>query len=118
MGTFNVTVRVSDSLGERFVDVEALVDTGSTYAAFPESLLVGLGITPRERGGFALPDNQVVEYPVGEAAVTLEGREFTVPVIFASEDADPLIGATTLEIFRLGIDPVARELIPVTGLRK
>ena len=118
MGIFNVPVRVSDPMGERFADVEAMVDTGSTCAVFPESLLFRLGISPLESGLFQLADNQVVEYQVGEARLGLDGRFYTVPVIFAPDTADPLIGATTLEIFRLGVDPVAQKLVPVTGMRK
>ena len=46
----------------------------------------------------------------------LEGEEFIVPVVFGPEATQPLLGAVTLEIFRLGIDPVRQRLIPVDGL--
>ena len=118
MGIFNVPVRVSDQFRERYVDLEAMVDTGSTYAVFPESILTGLGIEPIESGLFELADNRIVEYRVGQALLMLEGREYTVPVIFAPDESDPLIGATTLEIFRLGVDPVSQKLVPVLGMRK
>ena len=39
-------------------------------------------------------------------------------MIFAADDAVPLVGMTTLEILRLGIDPVAEKLVPVTAFRK
>ncbi len=39
-----------------------------------------------------------------------------MPVIFGDEDRQPLLGAATLEIFRLGVDPVSRHLIPAPGL--
>ena len=118
VGIFNVPVRVSDQFRERYVDLEAMVDTGSTYAVFPESLLARLGIEPIESGLFELADNRIVEYQVGEALLMLEEREYTVPVIFAPDESDPLIGATTLEIFRLGVDPVSQKLVPVLGMRK
>ena len=38
------------------------------------------------------------------------------PVVFVEEDSQPLLGAVTLEIFRLGIDPVEMRLVPVDGL--
>ncbi len=95
-----------------------MVDTGSTYAVFPESLLTGLGIAPREVRRFELADNRIVEYPMVRASLLLEERENIVPVVFASEDASPILGATTLEIFGLGVDPVAQKLIPVTALLK
>ena len=34
------------------------------------------------------------------------------------EGTMPLTGAITLEIFRLAVDPIAKQLIPVTGLPK
>ena len=36
-------------------------------------------------------------------------------VVFGDEDAEPLLGAVTLEEFGLGVDPVRRRLVPVDG---
>lgn len=118
MGIFNVPVRVSDQFRERYVDLEAMVDTGSTYAVFPESLLARLGLSPHRVEMFELADNRTVEYRVGEARLGLEGKEATVPVVFAPDESTPIIGATTLEIFLLGVDPVSQKLVPVLGMRK
>ena len=41
----------------------------------------------------------------------IDGIEWHCPVIFGPED-QYLLGATTLEIFNLMVDPVAGELIP------
>ena len=35
------------------------------------------------------------------------------PVVFWDENTTPLLGAVTLEIFSLGIDPVNNQLIPI-----
>ena len=43
----------------------------------------------------------------------LNGREDVSPVVFWDEDTQPLLGAVTLEIFCLGIDPVNGRLIDV-----
>ena len=118
VGIFNVSVRVSDQFRERYVDLEAMVDTGSTYAVFPESLLARLGISPHRVEMFELADNRTVEYRVGEARLGLEGKESTVPVVVAPDESTPIIGATTLEIFLLGVDPVSQKLVPVLGMRK
>ena len=118
MGIFYVTIRVADRFRERYVNVDAMIDTGSTYTSLPESLLEDLGIEREETDVFELADNRLVEYDIGETRIRLEGREFTVPVIFALDAATPLVGMTTLEILRLGIDPVAETLVPVNGLRK
>ena len=98
MGIFNVTVEIADRFREQYVALEALVDTGTTYTALPGSLLDGLGIGREETRQFRVADNRVVEFPMGETRVRLEGRELTVPVIFAPDEALPLLGMTTLEI--------------------
>jgi hypothetical protein len=36
-------------------------------------------------------------------------------VVFGPDDAEPLLGAVTMEEFALGIDPVRRELTRVRG---
>ena len=118
MGTLYVTIQVADRFRERYVNVDAMVDTGSTYTSLSETLLEELGIEREETGVFEMADNRLVEYDLGDIRLRLEGREHYVPVIFAPDNATPLIGAVTLEIMRLGIDPVAEKLVPVTAFRK
>lgn len=38
-------------------------------------------------------------------------------VAFDEEDAEPLLGAVTLEEFGLGVDAVAHKLVPAIGYR-
>ena len=63
-------------------------------------------------------DNRLVEYSMGETRLGLENRERSAPIMFAPDDTTPLVGATTLEILRLGIDPIREQLVPVNALRK
>ncbi len=113
MGTFKVEVQIGDPAALRFESVQALVDTGATYTVLPASLLTRLGVEPHTRGEFRLADGRRAELDIGRAWVQLDGRrEFTL-VVFGAEDADPLLGAVTLEEFRLAPDPVSRTLIPV-----
>lgn len=118
MGTFYVTIQVADRFNERYANIDALVDTGSSYSSFPEGLLDELGIAREETRQFELADNRIVEYHLGETHVRIQDREKTVPVMFAPDDTMPLVGATTLEILGLGIDPLAEKLVPVTAFRK
>jgi clan AA aspartic protease len=118
LGTFEIPLEVGDLAGQRFVEVNALVDTGSTYTVVPSNILSNLGVPVLERRPFELADESIVEYAIGQARVRLDGRELTVVVVFAPEDSSPLLGATTLELFSLGVDPVAQRLVPVTGLMK
>ena len=118
VGTFYIACQVADRFRERYIPVDALVDTGSSHTSLPEGLLDELGIEWERMLKCELADNRVVEYPVGETRLRIEGLEGTVPVLFAPDDELPLLGATTLEILGLGIDPIAEMLVPVNGLRK
>ena len=118
MGTFTVPIQIGDLAGKQFIQVTALVDTGSTYATLPGSILAKLGIEREGRRRFELADNRIVEYPIGQARIRLEGQELIVLVVFAPEGTDPLLGATVLEIFGLGVDPLNRRLAPIPALLK
>ena len=118
MGTFTVHIQIGDLAGGQFFDITALVDTGATYTTVSGSLLARLGVVQEGCRSFELADNRVAEYPIGQARIRLEGQELIVLVVFALEDTDPLLGATSLEIFGLGVDPVRQQLVPVTALLK
>ncbi len=68
MGTFSVAVQVGDPAGRQFVEVEALVDTGTSDSMVPRSLLTRLGIDVIDRYTYRLADEKVVEYDIGETA--------------------------------------------------
>ncbi len=118
MGTFHVTIDVGDPAGTRYVSVDALVDTGASHTLLPRTILDDLGIEPEERWPFRLADESEVEYDVAEARVRIDGLSRSTFVIFGDPGATPLLGAYTLEGFRLAADPVGRRLFPVPGLLK
>lgn len=113
MGTFHITLAPQR---ESYVPVEALVDTGATYTMLPASMLQNLGVVPHDRAEFELADGNVAEMDIGRTWVRIDGRSEIVPIIFGEEGTTALLGAVTLEIFRLGVDLVRQELIPVRGL--
>jgi len=116
MGTFKVAFEVSDPRGERWEWVEALVDTGASYTWIPASVMRELGIEPTLRFPFVLADGREIERDVVEMRVRLDGDERTTLVVFGDEGTQPLLGAYTLEGFRLAPDPVNQRLISVPGL--
>jgi clan AA aspartic protease len=118
MGTFKIAMGVGGPRGDKFVTTEALVDTGATHTLLPGKLLRELGIRSLERIPFQLAEERTVEYEIGEARIRLDGRERTTIVVFGSDDMMPLVGATTLELFNLAVDPVRQRLVPVPGLMK
>ena len=83
MGTFTVPLQVGDLLGQRFINVEALVDTGASDSVFPANTLAGLGIEPVARRTFRLADERTVDYQVGQARIRLAGEDLVVLVVFA-----------------------------------
>lgn len=112
VGTFSVTVEVGNIDGSEPMSIEALVDTGALHSMIPASILTRLHIQPQRHDRFELADGANVEYGVGTARMILEGRDGWCPVIFGP-DADSLLGATTLEILNLTVDPIAQRLTPV-----
>ena len=118
MGTFNVTVEIGTPSAGEFTQVEALVDTGATYTVLPGDALVRMDIQAIETVSFELADDRIVEYQVGEARVRLDGSERTTLVVFGPEGSAPLLGATTLHLFNLAVDPTRERLVPVPALLK
>ena len=118
LGTFTVSLQIGDLAGQRFIDIEALVDTGSSDTLLPRDILEGLGIPAVDRFTYSLAGETLVEYDVGEARLRLNGRERTTQVVFGPQGVTPLLGATTLQLFHLGVDPLQEQLAPVRGLLK
>ena len=116
MGTFNVAIQLGDLARDRFIDMDALVDTGSTYTVLPMDVLDQLGIEKEGQRSFELGDDRLVEYPIGYARMRLNGDETIVLVVFGPEGIDPLLGATALENFSLAVDPVHQRLISTPAL--
>lgn len=116
MGTFSVELQVADPQGRRYQAVEAMVDSGATYTVLPTSVLNGLGVVPHTTRWFGLADGSRIERGFGRSWVRIDGEEDISPVVFWDDDAPALLGAVTLEIFGLGIDPVNQRLIPVGAL--
>ncbi|MCE2499399.1 MAG: aspartyl protease family protein [Dehalococcoidia bacterium] len=108
MGTFRVQVGVGHPHGGDFLPVSALVDTGAAHSMMPASLLAQLGVTPLERLRFRVADGRRVEFDVADARFNVANRLRICPVIFGPEDRY-LLGATTLEIFNLMVDPTSPD---------
>ena len=118
MGTFSVEIQIGNQETGEFLQLEALVDTGSTYTLLPSEMLKCLGIKIVDQRDFELADQRSVRYDVGEARLRLNGNELTVLVVYAPEGTSPLLGATALELFGLAAEPVNQRLIPVPALLK
>ena len=116
MGTFKVTMGIGDPQGHEYESVEALVDTGTTYSTLSASFLRRLRVEINRRVEFELADGSIIERDVGQTWVQINGDTAIVPVVFADDGSAPLLGAVTLEIFLLTVDPVRQRLVPARGL--
>ena len=116
MGTFSIQFDLGDPDGEAYEPVEALVDSGATYTFIPQSMLKRMGVEPLRKMTFEIADGTRMERDFGQTWIRLDGKHIISPVIFGDDDSTPLLGAVTLEIFGLGIDPVKSRLVPAPAL--
>ena len=116
MGIFQVELEIGDSRGARFESVSAMVDTGASYTLIPAPLLRGLGVVPHTERTLMLADGRRVQMGYAWTWMKIDGQQDISPVIFGNDDATPLLGMMTLELFSLGIDPVSQRLIQVDAL--
>lgn len=117
MGTVTVPMQIGNRQGNRFEELDIVVDTGSTYTAVPRAMLERLGVPIQRSLPSETADGRIVPVDVGETVVILEGLQFHTPVIFAEEHEPILLGVVTLEEASLAVDPVAGRLIPTRLLR-
>ncbi len=117
MGIFRVKAMIwNPSNRAKTVDVELAVDTGSTYTVLPSSLLNTLGVKPIRNVKLKLANGKVVEKPLGEIGIEIEGRcASATPVVFGDEGVF-LLGAVTMEQLGLAPDPIEKKLKPVEAL--
>ena len=96
--------------------VKAVVDTGASHTIMPSSSLEELGVERKQEVNVGFGNGTAEVCYVGEARIAYTGTEWTCPVIFGADDVY-LLGATTLELFNLAVDPVRQELVssPVQG---
>ena len=115
MGAFHETIGLATRPDGPPEEIAALADTGATHTLVPAPTLRRLGVEPIGRQTFLIAGGSRVEREIGQVSIRLGDRSRTTVVVFGDEDAEPLLGAVTLEEFGLGADPVGRRLVPVDG---
>ena len=117
MGTFTHTITLISASGDARETVEALVDTGATFTSVPAALLEQLEVATERTVRLQLANGQVEERRIGSVRAELNGSQGMIPCVFGEPGEPAIIGAVTLEIFLLAVDPVQQRLTPVTGYR-
>jgi len=98
------------------LEVELLVDTGSTYSWVKRSRLEELGLRPMSRWKFKTIEGKVIERDIGEAVVECLGERATTVVVFAEDGDAEVLGVHAMEGLRLEVDPATRQLRKVEAL--
>jgi clan AA aspartic protease len=96
--------------------VEFLVDSGAVYSLLPEKDWKTLGLKPKRRMTFTLADGTKVERGISECHISLPQGDGHTPVILGEPGDEPLLGAVTLEILGLVLNPFQRSLEPMRGM--
>lgn len=94
-------------------ELEFIVDTGAIYTVIPKSVAEGLRLKKTGRRKFKIANGDVVEYPVSEAYIIINGEGVTSIVAISDEKTPLLLGVTTLELMGLKVDHVSGKLTPL-----
>ena len=94
-------------------ELEFIADTGAIYTVIPKSIANKLQLKEMDKRRFKTASGEIVEYPVSEAYITIEGKSVTSLVAIATEKTPILLGVTTLELLGLQVDPVNGKLTPL-----
>ena len=114
MGTFSVEVTVknlSDPAHSQRLPI--MVDTGATYTTLPMNIVDDLGCRPIGSRRVVFANGREEDWPVTAVLITVDGQEGPTFCLIGPTGGPALLGAVTLEEFALGVDPVAKRLIPV-----
>jgi aspartyl protease family protein len=95
------------------LEVDFLVGTGAIYTVISKTVADKIALKELGKRKFKTGSG-VVELPVAEAYLTVEGEGVTSLVAVSSDDEMPiLLGVTTLELLGLQVDPVMGKLKPL-----
>jgi len=104
-----VKAKIGNVDGKKVVEVDALVDTGATLTVVPRRLAEELGLRATGKATVATASG-VVELEKTRIWVELEGKGEVVPALVSDVSYLVLIGATTLEVLGLQVDPISGKL--------
>lgn len=111
MAVFTVPIEVGNLHGGDMMGVSAVVDTGAAHTMLPESLLKQIRVDPELEKSFIFGNSSEQVMSVGFCRITWQNEKAVCPVIFGPE-GKYLMGATTLEIFDVAVEPGQHRLVP------
>ena len=96
--------------------VRFLVDSGAQYTLLPHDTWRAIRLSPKRTMSFALADGTEVDRDISECHISLPQGEGHTPVILGEPGDEALLGAVTLEILGLVLNPFKRTLQPMRML--
>lgn len=94
-------------------NINFLVDSGANYTLLDKETWESLGLKQKKILTFTLADGTKIERGVSECRIEILGEEFHTPVILGETGDEPLLGAVTLEIMGVVLNPFNRTLQPM-----
>ena len=86
-----------------------LVDSGALYTLVPQRQWKLIGLKPKRKMTFTLADGTQVRRSISECHIALPQGEGHTPVILGEPGDEALLGAVTLEILGLILNPFTRS---------
>ena len=118
MGVTHVSVTVRNPAApERVWDGEFLVDTGAIDSLVPRIRLESIGIRPGGTRTYELADGTKRAFDIAVAQFEFMNETVGGTVIFADDDAEPLLGVTALESAGIEVDPRNEQLKRLSAVR-
>ena len=96
--------------------IEFLVDSGAVYTLLPHKDWKALGLKRKRTMTFTLADGTKIERGISECHISLPQGDGHTPVILGEPGDEPLLGAVTLEILGLVLNPFKRSLEPMRAM--
>ncbi|MBM2814752.1 MAG: hypothetical protein HW421_1514 [Ignavibacteria bacterium] len=100
-------------------EINMLVDSGASYSLITQKNWQELGLKPKREMEFVMADGSRISRKISECFIEIpflksEGHS---PVILGEDgDDENLLGAVTLEIFGLVLDPLNRTIKPMKAM--
>jgi len=111
MGYVYIKGLLGDPAKRRVREVKFLADTGAGYVGLHPKLAEDLQLAPVGKTKVVVVDNRVIDVEVTPVYVKVLDREAIVMAAII-ESPEPLLGAFTLEVLGLSVEPSTGEVKP------
>jgi clan AA aspartic protease len=97
----------------KWIEAEAVIDTGATMLVLPQNLVDELGLRKIREATVKYANNQRQRKSVyAGLLVEIKGRVGSFDVLAEKEGTEPLVGQIVLEELDLVVEPRTRTLVP------